>query len=433
MIITLYSPEISSRLRYIVAYLFTDLLGISVELTTDISHFQEVSGVAVNYSKQSIREREVHLCPVSLLFARGVEEQQLQSGIVAGVPYCFAGPPGYDLPFDPLAAAFFVLSRYEEYLPHEKDQHGRYPAAISWLSRNAALDRPILWEWAKLVRATIQNKYPAWEAPQVHRQYRFLPTYDIDIPWAYCHRGWRGWVRAWMDRLTAGPEHLQARRRAQLNASDDPYFTFPQLEQLHQKNDLRSMVFWLVADRAKFDVNPNPDLPAFQDLVREVANWSDIGLHPSYQRGQDASGVTMEKQRLENILQQPIKCSRQHFLRLSLPHTYRQLLAAGIEADYSMGYAAQPGFRAGTSEPFYWYDLEKEEATALRVHPFAVMDVTLKQYQGMAAAEAQVYLQEMQSYCKREGLSFCTLWHNSSFSPLFGWDEEWWSVYQSLF
>ncbi len=423
MIVSLYAPQVSMRLRYIVAHLFTDLLGVVVELTTDQSHFQAVTGIAVNYSKQPIRQVEVHLYPAPILFESGVQEQELQGGLLDGTPYCFATSSACDLPFDPLAAAFFILSRYEEYLPHEKDQHGRYPAASSWLVRTGAIDRPVLWEWAKLLRSAIKKKYPNWEPPQQHRQYQFLPTYDIDIPWAYRHRGLRGWGRTALDVLGMKLDHLQARTKAWFNHRQDAYFTFLQLEQLHRKTGIRPTIFWLVADRALFDVNPKPSLSAFQTLVRQVAQWSETGLHPSYQRGQQASGITLEQKRLERILQKPIQQSRQHFLRLSLPHTYQQLLAAGMEADYSMGYAEQPGFRAGTSEPFWWYDLTTEEITSLRIYPFVAMDVTLKQYQELGPTEAQAYLQEIQAYCKGD----------SSFAPLFGWDREWWLVYQSLF
>ena len=432
MVISLYSPQVSTRLRYISTYLFTDLLGIPVELITDRVRFELANGIAINYSPERIREQEVHLFPVPLLSEQGVREQQLSSTLVHGVPVCFPAPPGYDLSFDPLAASFFVLSRYEEYLPYEADQHGRYPAALSWLTRNGALDRPIIWEWLKLLRAAIQDKYPDL-AVWPERQYQFVPTYDIDIPWAYRYRGWRAWARAAVDLLTLNVDHLRARWQAWLDLSSDPYFTFPQLEALHERTALRPLTFWLVADRSQHDINPNPQLSVFRALVREVQNWSEVGIHPSYVHGQKATGIQREKQRLEGIVQYPIKRSRQHFLRLSLPPTYQQLIAAGIEADYSMGYAAAPGFRAGTSEPFWWYDLEKEEVSTLRIHPFAVMDVTLKQYQGLAPAKAQVYLQQLQAYCRTEGLSFCTLWHNSSFSSLHSWDEEWWTVYQSLF
>ena len=42
--------------------------------------------------------------------------------------------------------------------------------------------------------------------------------------------------------------------------------------------------------------------------------------------------------------------------------------------DYSMGYGSINGFRASVASSFYWYDLEKERQTNLRIHPFCFMD-----------------------------------------------------------
>ena len=79
--------------------------------------------------------------------------------------------------------------------------------------------------------------------------------------------------------------------------------------------------------------------------------------------------IRVEKQRLEHILGETVYHNRFHFLRFTLPQSYQQLLACGISDDYSMGYADQIGFRAGTCTPFYFYDLENEIQTTLKVHP----------------------------------------------------------------
>ena len=63
-----------------------------------------------------------------------------------------------------------------------------------------------------------------------------------------------------------------------------------------------------------------------------------------------------------------------------MPSSYNHLLAAGITHDYSMGFADRVGFRAGTCTPFYFYDLDFEIQTPLKVFPFALMDTTLNDY-----------------------------------------------------
>lgn len=429
MEVIFYCEEPSPRLAYTVEYVFTQLLGQKVNITHDKSEYQSFIGVHCNYSSRGLLADEVHVKPHGLLHEPGVCEQVISTFLVEDLPAFFASGPGYDLPFDIFSTVFFVLSRYEEYLPFEPDQHGRYPAQISWAYRNNCLSYPIVWEWVKLLQQAIQQKYPLW----THRSpgYSYLPTYDIDLPWAYLHRGLRGWGRAGLDILKGNWSQVQARWQVHCQRREDPYFTFSLLRELHAITEVRPRIFWLLADSTREDINPSWRSGAYQKLIGEVKEWSDTGIHPSYYSWQDASMVKRDKNRLEVISGTEITHSRQHFLRLRLPDTYRALLAAGIQHDYTMGFASATGYRAGTAVPFRWYDLEKEAATELWLHPFSVMDVTLKQYQGYAAQEAAVVLQGLKSYCQKEALPFCTLWHNSSFSNLHGW-EGWWEVYAAL-
>lgn len=426
----LYCEEPSPRLNYIAEYLFETLLGIRVVVTHHEAEYQSFVGLRCNYSKTTLTKEEVHIRPQSLLFEKGIKEQLITSSLVEGIPVCYSIGPGYSLPFDVFSASFFILSRYEEYLPYTADQHGRYPAKQAWAQRNNCMSYPIVWEWTKLLARALQKAFPQWEPTPPG--YRFIPTYDIDIPWAYSHRGLRGWGRAGLDLFRGNWPQLQARWCTQTRQAEDPYFTFPRLAKLHQETGVKARIFWLLANPSKEDINPSYRLPAYQRLIRKVANWSSTGIHPSYYSWQEMAIIKRDKKRLEEITGQEITHSRQHFLRWQLPVTYRELLAAGIQHDHSMGFAEVVGYRAGTTEPFRWYDLEQEVCTDLWVHPFAAMDVTLKQYLQYAPEKAKERLLAMQAYCQEEKLSFCTLWHNSSFSEVHGW-AGWWKAYQALY
>lgn len=186
-----------------------------------------------------------------------------------------------------------------------------------------------------------------------------------------------------------------------------------------------------------------------------------MGIHPSYYSSEEGALIRQEKAYLIDILGQPVTHSRQHFLRFSLPHTYRELLLAGITQDYSMGYADAIGWRAGTHQAFRWYDLEAEEASGLWVHPFAAMDVTLLKYENLApASEATAKNKESVQWPDNQkiglptaahprwavaawriktlyegvqpyGGAFILLWHNSSFAEDYGWGG-WQKMYEEL-
>ncbi len=424
-----YCEKPGPRLTYIVDYIFTQLLGLKVYITHNQVEYQSFIGIQCNYSSTKLSVREVQVKPHGLLHEQGIREQVVASFLAGELPAIFASGPGYDLSFDIFSAGFFVLSRYEEYLPFEPDQHGRYPAQISWAHRNNCLSFPILWEWTKLLKEALQEKHPLWQPRSPG--YACLPTYDIDLPWAYLHRGLRGWGRVGLDLLKGDWPQVRARWQVKCQGRDDPFFTFPRLQGLHAATGVRPRIFWLLANSSREDINPSWKLNVYQKLIREVSEWSDAGIHPSYYSWQSASIIEQDKKRLESISGLEITHSRQHFLRLDLSTTYRALLAAGIRHDYTMGFASEPGYRAGTATPFRWYDLERDEETELWIHPFAVMDVTLKQYRGYSAQEAAAVLQDLKGYCQKEELPFCTLWHNSSFSDLHGWGG-WWEVYEDL-
>ena len=124
---------------------------------------------------------------------------------------------------------------------------------------------------------------------------------------------------------------------------------------------------------------------------------------------------------MEKSLEKEIPLSRQHFIRLQLPHTYRILESLSITDDFSMGYASELGFRAGTGRSFLWYDLEKEVCSELRVHPFCFMDATAHYYKKWTAEEAFAALAKMNDLLKKTNSKLMLVMHNYAL----GNDQEW--------
>jgi hypothetical protein len=151
-------------------------------------------------------------------------------------------------------------------------------------------------------------------------------------------------------------------------------------------------------------------------------------LHPSYLSNNDDEILTKEKDRFEAISKHPLSISRQHYLKLRFPETYHRLIRLGVESDYSMGYSDDIGFRAGLCTPFYWFDLAQNKVTNLRVFPFAVMDVTLKEYLLLEPKEAINCLKILIDEVKKVDGMFISLWHNSTLSDRDEW-QGWRQVY----
>jgi hypothetical protein len=103
----------------------------------------------------------------------------------------------------------------------------------------------------------------------------------------------------------------------------------------------------------------------------------------------------------------------------------------GIKEDYSMGYASCSGFRAGTCTSFLFYDLVSDCETNLVIHPFLVMDVTLKQYLGLNPGEALDRIYRLVEIVKAVNGTFTSLWHNESLSEHGVW-KGWRSVFEGM-
>ena len=122
-------------------------------------------------------------------------------------------------------------------------------------------------------------------------------------------------------------------------------------------------IFFHVAHKkGTYDKNIDPTHPAMQQLIKQHAGKYAIGIHPSWASGDERGLINEEIKTLELATGKKITSSRQHYIRFALPYTFRKLIAAGITADYSMGYGSINGFRASVATPFYWYDLKKRRA-----------------------------------------------------------------------
>lgn len=96
-----------------------------------------------------------------------------------------------------------------------------------------------------------------------------------------------------------------------------------------------------------------------------------------------------------------------------------------------MGFASQTGFRAGTCTPFKFFDLNNNRQTKLVIHPFQVMDVTLKNYMQLQPEEAWQLTEKLMLEIKNVNGTFISLWHNESLSDSGQW-QGWTKVFQQI-
>lgn len=421
-----YCHTATPRLHYVIDFL-SRYYGLPIQLTTDRQVYLAAGDARINYTNGAVDPGEIIMHPHALLFEKGITDRVPDVFVYEKTKAFFR--TGGSFPFDLFAAVFYLLSRYEEYLPYEPDVYGRYGHENSRAYREHFLKIPLIDHWLQLFRKMLSNSFPALSFGA--RNFQWVPTYDIDIAWSYLGKGWfrnAGGLARDISKKNLKAAH--ARISTLLRRRSDPFDAYPWLHQVHSRYHRKALFFFLVAAKAgRYDKNIHPGNEALQELIRETAKEHTVGLHPSWQSGDNCGLLEKEKQALGRIAGQNVLHSRQHFLRFTLPGTYRRLLAAGITHDYSMGYGTINGFRASVACPFFWYDLEREETTKLLVHPFCFMDANAYYELGLnaeaAAAELDAFMQEVRSV---QGTLY-TIWHNNFLGtdPAF---EGWRAVYE---
>lgn len=414
----IFADRITERLIYTLDFIFRDR-GISYELSNDWAYFMGKEYPKFTYSDR-FPENNLQIPPSTLLFDEAIFPYALDKKTFHREE-CLS----FDQLCDPIASVFFVLSRYEEYLIKQRDEHERFEARNSILYRYGWLEKTVCDRWAEDLIAYLEEKLSC----SLEKQpipLRIIPTFDIDNTYAFQWKeGLRSVIGSWKDRLKKDRTRVEARQAFHSGQAKDPYDTFDEIAELGKQGfDVR--IFWLIGEYSAYDRNISANDPRHQKLIRDMANFAEIGLHPSYRSNKSLYYLKSEHDLLQQILKRDVTASRQHFLKLDLPGTYNTLISLGFSDDYTMGYADAPGFRAGTSRSFLFFDLYRNTVTNLRIHPFAYMDVSLNIYLKLTPQQAKEKIHSLFREARRFGGDFAFLWHNetiSEFGLWKGWKE----------
>ena len=368
----IYTHKVTTRFSYTMKQIFTRILGIEVSFTTKVEDFIKHSGAKITYTKKPL-QNEFFIRGNDLLFEQGINDFNITVSDWEGVPCFFACGEESTIPFDIFSASFYLLSRYEEYLPYVKDAHGRFPPKESLAYQNMFLQLPVVDIWAKKLLEKLQERFPKIEFES--REYRFISVLDVNTSHAFAHRGFmRSFAGLFYDLGSFRLRRVLTRLRVWANPKKDPYDNFDFLINLHKRFAIESLFFFQFATYSTYDKNVSPNSNRFRFLIKSVADYAKVGLAASYSAFEDFGLLSKEKKRLSALINRPVGDCRMRYNRLQLPQTYRTLIDAGFTDDYTMGYTHDPGFRAGTCTPFHFYDINLEIQQPIRIHPFAYHD-----------------------------------------------------------
>lgn len=419
--ITVISETITSRLDYVCKVLFEHVLKCNYNI--QVTHEELEEGVlVVNYSKEKIDDT-IQIVPSGLLAEKRIQEQNITTGSYNNIVTLFHTGTG-DLPFDIFSAAFYLLTRYEEYLPFEADEHGRFSAKQSIAYKNNIHDIPIAELWAKQLAGKLGIPFPA-ETLQP------ILTIDIDEAWKYKNRGFvRNLGGGLKSLLKLEFRSFFHRIVVNMGLRPDPFHTYTYLSEQAKTNKQKLFFFVLIGCSSKEDTAYKSESNKFRELVQELAKAGDVGIHPSYASNLKIDLADKELMQLQELTGKEISNNRQHYLVLKFPDTYRRVVESGIKYDYSMGWHDLPGFRAGISRPFPYYDLDNEHETKLMLQPFIAMDRTFSNYMGLNPEQAINEIKKLKELVNSVGGQWSMIWHNDSVSNYGEW-KGWRKVFEA--
>lgn len=391
--ITVFSEHITNRLTYVLDFCFK-AKGKEYKIIDAVDAWEISKHNHINYSNLEL-DADINIPPQGILFESEIYANN--SLEIKGNQLLMDGV------YDKFGLIFYFLTQYESYEASQFDEHGRelshnHPLVKLNLQKTPVVDRLVMEIWEEL----------GLDYSEIAEGYSFTPTFDIDVAWAYKHRSFIRSIGATLK----GKQPLE-RIQVMMGLKKDPYDTYDLIREIATKTE-RIFCFILLGDWGKFDKNIHWENNAYGSLIRGLNLEGEVGIHPSYDSYLNRTKVANERKRLANITGHKIDQSRQHFLRVKVPTTYEVLQDVGIKSDYSMGFADNIGFKAGTAFPFYFFNLRKNKVGKLKIHPFMYLDGALKDYLKLAPEEGLKEVKSLINEVKIVGGDFNFIWHNSS-------------------
>lgn len=357
---------------------------------------------------------------------------------------------------DIIASTYYLVSRYEE-MTHrsQRDSLGRFLGRDSLPYRAGFLHRPIIEEYSRSLARLLEREGILAEFGLKHTERhgfaRINLTHDLHSPFKHPN------LYSLLRNLVVGKlPSLSDLWHIVRKPESDPYYTFDEifelnhsLQQRAKEGQVHTTLYLKVPSHHKLD-NPNYHLShgyMFNILSKADKIQARFGLLCSYASSRNPHLIPEELKRLRHYLHRVhnrlygwqsdckhelhreskgLKCtrdielmrSRHNFLALGEPEDTREMIAAGIRHDYSMGYADIAGFRLGTCRAVRAINPNNRALTDLTMHPLTAMDYTLTNADAMALGEGEAfdYMIQLISQIEQYGGEVNLLWHNEVFS-----------------
>ena len=435
-----------NKQNYILDILLKEFLGLNFEVETYEGDLIEIarSSDFSNFSKLTLDSSFFHQAKQDWLQPQSMPSLPLATwtpgddGIKANlvlpnIPILYGSPGivnnGNHIHFnlDIFGSAFFMLSRYEELIIKDHDNHDRFPSRASVAFKANFLNRPIVDEYVEILWACLSKLWPDLE--RKHYQPKTFITCDVDQPYDCTVETFSKLIKVCAGDLIKRrslTEMLKRINRYVFNKLGiykfDRNYTFDFYMDVCEQAGLKATFYFIPSSKEPTNGCYEIGDKKIVNLLQIInARGHEIGIHGSYQTYQDQEKILQQKILVEETLKkkginQKIRGNRQHYLRWDSAVTPDYLDAAGFEYDTSGSYADRPGFRFGTSKEFSMWGWRSQTKLKLKQRPLILMECSVisHAYMGLGyREEAKVLMKQLKQESQTLGGNFVLLWHNS--------------------
>ncbi|MGO3184191.1 MAG: DUF7033 domain-containing protein [Aequorivita sp.] len=409
----IYTQKLTPRISYIFKHICLRILAIDVTFTSGIEEFIAHGGPKISYGKKPLGN-ELFFQSYGLLEQQGLEAVEFTVKKWDNTYGFFAVSSSSGLPFDIFSSSFYMITRYEEYLPHVKDDMGRFMASESLAYKEGFLQQPIVDIWAYLFKDRLLKAFPELEFPE--RKMLIHPIIEASQTYAYKQKGLFRTVVGYVNSLFRGEfRKIIARTQAIMGFKRDPLDTFKWIVNIANKSNFDLTIFFLLGNSVSFNESMNTHRQKFKMLIKYVADYKEVGLIFSYNSLSNYEMLKIEKRRMQEITNRSLVSSMNSEFLVNLPDIYRHLVELQVKRDFTMVFRNTIGFRAGTCTPFLFYDLDYEVKTPLVIHPSAM---TTSAFHQKYASDIEKTVNNSIAAVEKVNGTFTMIFSNKDFSVI---------------
>lgn len=415
--VLVYTHQITPRLTYIFKHIFENMLGVSIGFTKTIETFVAHSGPKFSYTKKQLGN-EYFIPAHTLLYEQGVKLQTLDVESLDGFPIFFKTQVDSFFSFDIFAASFFLLSRYEEALPHIKTPQGFFDPAQSIAGQYGFLELPVVDLWVKHLQKNLTVAFPEFFNTNDEKKKSIKNVLiEVLVPFRYKHRSLLVSLSDFFKSLwTFDLLQLFEQLAVLFRIKEDPFNTFNTWKSFFKSSTVSPKIFFLFSESSSFQSTVSIFNLSYQKIIKTMSDLFSLGLLVSVKSQLKASDfLELEKNNFESLTHKPISDIRMSSEIQNLNIVYESLVVQEFNSDYSMGYQKTFGFRAGTATPFYFYSLSNEFQLPLKINPIITTEMGLKI---MSPEKAFQLLNDIHENLPLSSSSLTIVISNRFFSPI---------------